>query len=133
MTLERPHRSGSFLNLCLIFVLGISFLSPLYHCHDHAADNHDENSGGHPLLPEGSDHEDLSGNEQHNEAHLHIKTDIGRTDTHRRFKSGADAYAAAESPGFTENLLSALMRHSKTLIFRSNVRACLSGLSPPAA
>lgn len=133
MTLKSPHSLGSFLNLCLIFVIGIAFLAPLYHSHDHAGDYHHENSGGHALLHGESDHEDLSGNEQHNDSHLHIKKDIGRTDTHLRFKNSSVSCTVTESPAFTENLSCALIRHSKALIFRSNARACLSGLSPPDA
>lgn len=136
MALKSLHRSGSPLTLCLICVLSIAFLAPLYHSHNHTGDYHQENSGDHVVLYDGAGHEGLSTNRQHNGSHLHIKKDIGRTDTHLRIESSSikpDLCAATESPVFTGYLSCILRNHTKTLIFRSNSRVCLSGLSPPTA
>ena len=136
MALKRPHTPESPLALCLIFVISIVFLSPLYHSHNHASDYHQENSGEHVLLHDGSGHEGSSPGRQHNGSHLHIKKDIGRTDSHLRFKSSPltpDLCAVTESPVFIEELLYTLIKDAQTFIFRCNSLACLSGLSPPAA
>jgi hypothetical protein len=136
MALKSTHRSGSPVTLCLILLLSIAFLSPLYHSHNHTQDYHQEDSGDHVLLHDGSDHEGLSAGQQHNGSHLHVKKDIGRTDTHPRFEGSSltrDLCAVTESSAFTEYLSYTLIKHTKALIFRSNSRACLSGLSPPAA
>lgn len=135
MVLKRLHTSSP-LTVYLILVLSIVFLTPLYHSHNHAADNHQENNGEHVLLHDGAGHEGTSPVQQHNGSHLHIKKDIGRTDNHLRFKSNSlmpDLYAVTESPAFTEYLSDTLIKHTKALILRSNSRTCLTGLSPPAA
>lgn len=134
MALKSPHKTGSPLTLCLILLLSIAFLAPLYHSHDHAADYHQENSDDHMLLHDGSGHEGMSAGQQHNGSHLHIKKDIGRTETHLRFKSSSrtqDLCAVAESPVFAQHLSCTLVKQVKTPIFRSKSRACLSGRSPP--
>ena len=136
MALKRPHTPESPLTLCLIFVISIVFLSPLYHSHNHASDYHQESSGEHGLLHDGSGHEGSSPGQQHNESHLHIKKDIGRTDTHLRLKNNSlmpGLSAVAESPFSTEQLAFTFIRDTQTFVFRSNSLACLSGLSPPAA
>jgi hypothetical protein len=66
MALKSLHRSGSPLTLCLICVLSIAFLAPLYHSHSHTGDYHQGNSGDHVVLYDGSGHEGLSTNHQHN-------------------------------------------------------------------
>ena len=134
MALKRPYRPGSPLPLCLTFVLCISFLAPLYHSHDHAGDYHQENGDDHALLHDVSVLEDLSTGEQHNGSHLHIKKNIGRTETSLRFKSSSlkqDLCVVTESPVFTEHISCTFTKHTKPLIFQNNSRARLSGLSPP--
>ena len=136
MALKSLHISGSPLTLCLICVLSIAFLAPLYHSHNHTGDYHQGYSGDHVLLQDGSCDKGLSANQQHNGSHLHIKKDIGRTDTHLRFESSSpapDLCAVTESPVFTEYLSCTLIKHTNALILRSNSRACLSGLSLPTA
>ena len=136
MALRLYYRSTSPLTHCLIFVLSIVFLTPLYHSHDHAADYHQENSDDHVLLHDVLVDDSLDTGQQHNCSHLHIKKDIGRTDTHQRFKSSSltpDLCAVIESPVFTEHLSDIRIKHTKTLIFRSDSPYCLSGLSPPTA
>lgn len=129
-----PHRSGSPVTLCLILLLSIAFLLPLYHSHDHTWDYHQENNGDHILLDDASVPNSLSVSQQNIGSHLHIKKDIGRTDTQLRLKSSSltpDLYAETESNVFTEYISCTFVNHTKTLIFRSNSRACLTGLSPP--
>lgn len=136
MALKSLHISGSPLTLCLICVLSIAFLAPLYHSHDHAADYHQENGDDHVLLHDVSVDDSLDTGQQHNGPHMHIKKDIGRTDTHQRFKSSSlTPYlcAVTESPVFTEHLSCILIKHTNALTFRNNSRMCLSGLSPPTA
>jgi hypothetical protein len=132
MTRKRSPRSGSWFTLCLVFVLSIAFLAPLYHNHDHADDYHHENSGL-ALLHDGSDHDGLSENEQRNDSHLHIKKDIGRTGTHLRLKSSSDLHAETGSPAFAEPLSHAHAKEARARIFQSIFYDCPSGLSPPAA
>lgn len=136
MALKSTQRSESPVTLCLILLLSIAFLSPLYHSHDYTEDYHQENNGDHVLIDNSSVRDSLSSSQQNNGPHLHIKKDIGRTDTHLRFESSSltpDLCAVTESPAFTEYLSCTLIRHASALIFRSNSRACLTGLSPPAA
>src|SRR4030066_1666667 len=105
MALRISHRSSSPLTLFLALVLSLAFLAPLYHSHDHAADYHHENCGDHMLLHDGSVHNGLSADQQHNGSHLHIKKDICRTGTHQRFKSSSltpDLCAVIESPVFAQ-------------------------------
>ncbi|MBA4373607.1 MAG: hypothetical protein C0402_12205 [Thermodesulfovibrio sp.] len=85
------------------------------------------------MLHDGSDHNDLSENEQRNDMHLHIRKDICRTDVHLRLKNSSDLYAVTSSPAFAGNISGTQAKHSGTLIFRSNPRTGLSGLSPPVA
>jgi len=136
MAIRSPHRAGSPLTLCLILLLSIAFLAPLYHSHNHAGEYHQKNSGDHFLLHDGSGHEELSAGQQHSDLHLHIKKDIGRTDTQLRSKSSSlkpDVSAATESPVFTEHLSCTFAKHNQAPIFRTNSYDCTSGLSPPTA
>jgi hypothetical protein len=116
-------------------MLSIVFLTPLYHSHDHAADYYQENSDDHVLLHDVSVDDSLDTGQQHNGPHLHIKKDIGRTDTYC-FKSSSlkpDLCVVTESPVFAEHLSCMLVQYTQTLVFLINSRACLSGLSPPTA
>ncbi len=136
MTLKFTHRSASLLTLCLVLLLSLALLAPLYHSHNHTRDHHQEYTGDHVLLYNGSAHDRMSSSQQANGSHLHIKKDIGRTDTHLRFKSSSltsALCAVTEPPVYTEYLSGTLINHSNPLLFRSNSRACLSGLSPPTA
>lgn len=136
MALMNSHRSGSLLTLCLILLLSIVFLAPLYHSHNHTGDYHQGCSGDHVLLQAGSCNKGLSANQQHNGSHMHIKKDIGRTDTRLSFNSDTlepDLCVVTESPIFTEHISCTFAKHTKPLIFRYNSRACLSGLAPPTA
>ncbi len=134
MPLKRSHRSGSHLTLCLVFVLSIVFLSPLYHSHDHGADHHPLNGEDHVSIHNGTTHEGLSVDPLHNVSHLHIKKDIGRTDDHQRFTSRSlkpDLYAITEFLVLTEDRSCTFKKRAPTFISRSNTYDCLSGLSPP--
>jgi len=136
MPLKRSHISESTLALCLVFVLSIAFLAPLYHSHDHAADHHPAVNDDHVQLHEGSDHELLTPHEHHSDLHLHIKKDIGRTDNHLRFTGRSlkpDLCAVTELLVLAEHHSCAFEKHTQTSIFRSNTCDCLSGLSPPVA
>ena len=137
MALKRPYSSGSPLPLCLIFVLCIAFLAPLYHSHDLAGDYQQENDDDHALLHDISVHEDLSTDEQHNSSHLHIKKDIGRTDRFLYLKGKSlypDLVALTGSPVFAEHLLTCRRtKHTRAFVFLSNPYAYHSGLSPPTA
>lgn len=136
MPFTSPHRSGSPLTLCLVIVLSIVFLSPLYHSHDHAADHHPENGDDHASLHDGASHEGLSIDRLHNGSHLHIKKDIGRTDDHQRFTSRSlkpDLCAITEFLVLTEDRSCTFEKHAQTFMLRSNTYDCLSGLSPPVA
>ena len=136
MALKRPYRPGSPLPLCLTFVLCISFLAPLYHSHDHAGDYHQENGDDHALLHDVSVHEDLSTGEQHNGSHLHIKKDIGRTDT-RLYLNGKslnpDPCTVIGASVFAEHLTCGRATHTQAFVLRRNTCPYRSGLSPPAA
>lgn len=130
--LKGPHTTKSPLTVCLLLVLSIMFLAPLYHSHQHTGDYHQEYSDDHMLL---HDRAGLKGL-QHNSSHLHIKKDIGRTDTRLSYKSSSlkpALFFVSESPVFTKYLSCTFAKHAKKFIFRSNSRNCLSGLSPPAA
>lgn len=132
----KKTKSGSGLTVSLILLLTIAFPAPLYHSHDHDGDYHQEYSDDHMLLHGVSAHEDLSAGERHNGSHLHIKKDIGRTDTRLSFKSSSskpDLCFVTESPVITGHISCTFVKHTKTLIFQSNSRGCLSGLSPPTA
>ncbi len=134
MALKSSHKTGSPLTLCLILLLSIAFFAPLYHTHNLTGDYYQENSVHHVLFHDGAGHEGLSAGQQHKRSHLHIRKDIGRTDAHLRFKRSSqtqDLCAVTEAPFFTEQHSGALLKRDKTPIFRSNSRACLSGLSPP--
>jgi hypothetical protein len=136
MPLKSSHRSGSALTLCLVFVLSIVFLAPLYHSHDHAADHHPAVSDDHVSLHDGAGHEGLSVDQLDNGSHLHIKKDIGRTDDHLRFTSRSlkpDLCAATEFLILTGHSSCTFEKRALTFIFRSNTYDCLSGLSPPVA
>lgn len=136
MALKRPYRSESPLPLCLIFVLCIAFLAPLYHSHDFAGDYHQENGDDHALLHDVSVHENLFTGQQHNDSHLHIKKDIGRTDRWLHFNGKSlhpDLYTVIASPVFAEHLTCRRAKHTPAFVFRDNTCAYLSGLSPPAA
>ena len=136
MPLKSSYRSGSTLTLCLVFVLSIVFLAPLYHSHDHAADHHPAVSDDHVSLHDGVGHEGLSVDQLDNSSHLHIKKDIGRTDDHLRFTSRSlkpDLCAATEFLVIAEHSSFTFENHAQTIIFRSNTYDCLSGLSPPVA
>ena len=136
MALRRPYRSGSPLTFCLIFVLSIAFLAPLYHSHDHADDYHQEHGDDHTVFHDVSVHEDLSTGESHNDSHLHIKNDIGRTDRHLRFNSKSlipDLCTIASTPVSVGQRTGRRSKHSQQPIFRCSSYDCLSGLSPPTA
>ncbi len=136
MPLKSSHRSGSPATLCLILLLSIAFLVPLYHSHDHAADHHPENSIDHVLLYDESVHDGLSADQQHNGSHLHIKKDIAGADTHLQFKSRSqkpDLSAVTELRVLAEHHSFAFEEHAQTSVFRSNSYDCPSGLSPPTA
>lgn len=136
MALNRLYRSDSPPPPCLIFVLCIAFLAPLYHSHDHAGDYYQENDDDHALLHDVSVHEDLSTGEQHNGSHLHIKKDIGRTDRFLYLNGKSlnpHLCAVTESPVFAEHLTCRRARHTRAFVFRSNTSAYHSGLSPPTA
>lgn len=136
MSLTSPHRPGSPLTLCLILVIGIAFLAPLYHSHAHDDDFHHENGDGHDALHAGSGHEDLSAGRKHNKSHLHIKRDIARTDTQLHFKGKpvkTHLCAGTASSVLTEHIPCRHTGHDQALFFRSNSSACPSGLSPPVA
>jgi hypothetical protein len=117
-------------------VLCIAFLAPLYHSHDHAGDYYQENGNDHALLHDVSAHEDLSTSEQHNGSHLHIKKDIGRTDTrlHLNGKSlNPDLCTLTVSPVFAERLTCRRAKNTQAFAFRNNACSYHSGLSPPTA
>jgi len=136
MPRKSSHGSGAPVTLCLILLLSIAFLVPLYHSHDHAADHHPAVNDDHVQLHEGSDHELLAAHEHHSDLHLHIKKDIGRTDTSLRFTSRSlksDSCAATELPVFTEHLSYTIVQQTQAPIFQNNSYDCLSGLSPPTA
>jgi len=129
--MNRSHRSGSPVTLCLILLLSIAFLAPLYHSHDHATDHHPENGDDHVSF-----HEGLSVDQMHNGSHLHIKKDIGRTDDHLRFTSKTlkpDLCGITEFLVLTEHRSCTFEKHAQTFMLRSNTYDCLSGLSPPVA
>lgn len=133
--MNRSHRSGSPLTLCLILLLTFAFLSPLYHSHNHDEDHHLENSDAHDLRHDGAEHEDLSDNNPHNGSHLHIKKVIGRNDDHLRFTGRslkADACAVSESFVITAQGSGMPEKYAQTSLFRSNAYNFTSGLSPPA-
>lgn len=132
----KKTKSGSALTVSLILLLTITFLAPLYHSHNHAEDHHQENNYDHVLLHDGSGHEGLSDSEQHNDPHLHIKKDVGITDTrlHLNGKSlNPDLWTVTGSPVSTEHISSTYAKHTQSPIFRSSSYDCLSGLSPPTA
>jgi hypothetical protein len=136
MVLTSSHKSGSPLTLWLVFVLCIVFLAPLYHSHNHVADHHPENSDDHVSIHDGAGHEGLSVDPLHNDSHLHIRKDIGRTEDHQRFRSRSlepDLCAITDFLIIAEHSLYTIKKHVQTFIFRSNTYACLSGLSPPVA
>ncbi len=136
MTLNNTRIAGTPLALCLILLLSIVFLAPLYHSHDHAADHHPAVSDDHVQPHEGSDYELLAAHEHHSDLRLHIKKDIGRTDAYLRFKRSSlksDLCAVTELSVFTEHLPYQTVRQTQTLILRSNSYDCPSGLSPPTA
>ena len=139
MALKHPYRSGSPLILCLIFVFSIAFLAPLYHSHDHAGDYHQEHGHDHTLLlHEASALEDLSTDHTHTGSHLHIKKDIGRTETPLRFNGKSlnpDQCTIASIPVSVEQHTGRRSKHNQLPmpIFRSTSYDCLSGLSPPPA
>lgn len=137
MPLKRSLRSRSPLTLCLVFVLSIVFLSPLYHSHDHDADYHPENGDDHVSIHDGASHEELSVDPLHNDSHLHIKKDIGRTDDHQRFTSRSlkpDLCTITEFLVLTEDRSCTFnKKNAQTFISRRNTYDCLSGLSPPVA
>ena len=136
MSLTSPHRPGSPLTLCLILVMGIAFLAPLYHSHAHDDDFHHESGDGHDVLHAGSAHEGLSAAQKHNTSHLHFKRDIARTDTQLHFKDNpvkTHPCAATASSVLTEHISCRHTGHAQALIFRSNSSARPSGLSPPVA
>jgi hypothetical protein len=135
MALRRPHPSSS-LTFCFLLALSIVFLAPHYHSHDHAADHHHEHGDDHLLLHDGAGHEGLSASQHSKSVHLHIKKDICITDRHRSFKSSllrSGLFAEAETPVYTEQSLCRAAGCTLMLVFHSNSRDCLSGLSPPAA
>lgn len=136
MTRKSSHRSGAPVTLCLILLLSIVFLAPLYHSHDHAADHHPAVNDDHVQLHKGSDHELLAAHEHHSDLHLHIKKDIGRIATHLRVqRSSLNSYLCfvSESPVIYNDPAYHTVRQTQTLILRSNSYDCPSGLSPPAA
>lgn len=124
---------GSALTVSLILLLTVTFLAPLYHSHNHTGDYHQGYSGEHVVLHDGSG---PAGLQQHNGSHLHIKKDLCRTDARLSFNGSSirpDLCVATESLFFTEPIASTFAKHINPLIFRSNFRICLSGLSPPTA
>ncbi|MBI5075834.1 MAG: hypothetical protein HZB62_11810 [Nitrospirae bacterium] len=136
MPLKSSHRSGSTLTRCLIFVLSIVFLAPLYHSHDHAADHHPAVSDDHVSLDAGPAQDDLAADQRHSDSHLHIKHNIGRTDTTLRLKNPPwrpGLSTLAESPVTTEDLATTIIIRAQTCVFQCNTPKHLSGLSPPAA
>jgi len=136
MALKDPHKAGTPFTLCLILVLGIAFLAPLYHSHVHDADCHQGNSDDHVLLHAESAHESLSAGEQHNSSHLHITKDIARSVTYLHFKGRslrASLCAVTTSPVLSGHLTRNRPKYTQAFVFRSNSHDCLSGLSPPAA
>lgn len=136
MAFTRLRQSGSPFTLCLILVLGIAFLAPLYHSHAHAGGSHHHDDYDHVLLPDDSSHEKIS-DPQQNSTHLHIKKkDIARTDTHPNLsgklrKTGV--CGAAASPVLPGLLMYTRSKRAETLVFQSILFGCLSGLSPPTA
>ena len=131
----RPYRSGAPLPLCLIFMLCVTFLAPLYHSHDHNGDHHQGNGDDHPVLHDVSVYEDLSAGEQHSGSHLHIKKDIGRTDTRLTFLNGKSHHpglvGVIESSVLAEPLTCRRAKHTHVFVFPSTPCAHHSGLSPP--
>jgi hypothetical protein len=117
-------------------MLGIAFLVPVYHSHDHTGVYHQGDSDDHVLFHDASAHECLSVGDQHNGSHLHIKKDIGLTWSHQHSKGKSlrpDVCAIADSPVHTRYLTGIRSKYARAVVFRSNAYDCLSGLSPPAA
>ena len=136
MVRKGPHRLRSPLTPCLIFVLGIAFLAPLYHTHDHAGDAYQGEGNDHALPHKLSGREDLSTREEHNDSHLHIRKDLGRTDIRLRFSGRSlkpGFCTGTASPVFAEHLTCSAAGRTRAPVFRSEPCAFSSGLSPPAA
>ena len=136
MTHKSPYKARTPLTLCLILVLSIAFLAPVYHSHDHAGVYHQGGSDDHVLFHDASAPECLSVGDRHNGSHLHIKKDIGRTLRHEHFKGTSlrpDLCAIADSPVHTRHLTGIRSKYTQAVVFRSNAYDCLSGLSPPTA
>lgn len=134
MSLKSPHRPGSPLTLCLILVIGIALLAPLYHGHAHEDDLHHENGDVHDLLHDRSLHEGLFAGQKHIGSHLHIKRDIGRTDTQLHFKGKpvkTDLCSATASSVRAAHISCRHTGYAQTFIVRRNSSARPSGLSPP--
>lgn len=136
MQRNRIIRSGSPVAFCLILLLSIAFPAPLYHNHDHSGDYHQENHDGHVLLHDSSEHEGLSADEQHDSAHLHLKKDIGRTDTRPHIKgiSPDPLLCAVITASFlSESLSFSRLQREQPAACRSTLYDWVSGLSPPVS
>lgn len=132
---KSPLRSGSPLTLCFIYVLIMVFLAPLCHSHNHDYDHHREVSADHVLFDAEPAQDNLSSGQQHNDLHLHISRDIGRTDTTLRLKNLSSRQvlsALTQSPVTPEDPASAIMLRCQACVCRSNTSRHPSGLSPPA-
>jgi len=129
----RNTTKGSSFTFFLILLLGISFLTPLYHSHLHTSGHHQESSGDHAFFHDGPSHNGLSANDQHNGFHLHIKKDIG-TDSRLQFKDKSlkpDLCAETEVPASAEPLKCRRAEHEEGLVSQSITYDLPYGLSPP--
>ncbi len=135
MTRKSRHISGAPLTLCLILVLGATFLAPLYHTHDHAGDFHDRGGHDHILLHDASTGEILVADDEPG-PHLHLLKNSTEAVLHLHLKSTllrTALCAVTARPMLCGYYACSRSAFTRAALFRSNTCDCLSGLSPPAA